>query len=181
MLYSQNPLVVLHSNDLAFWLNARFFSILNRKGEFLVVRRMYTRFRRNYVEKAYTPSEFKLRDIRKLVHRNGVSPATAYQELHGMFAADGVLEACADVLVWLRVACTARGRAGNHVGMPGVAQSFPLLLLPAAVLSNYAAAKVLSDLPGLHGPRVATAAHARDPTIAAVQQLAENVGGAGGR
>lgn len=115
-----------------------------------------------------------------LVHRDGVSPATAYQELHGMFAADGVLEACADVLAWLRVACTARGGAGDLAGMPAVAQSFPLLLLPAAV-SNYVAAKVLSDLPGRHGPRVATATHSLDPMIAAVQQLAENVGGAGGR
>ena len=115
-----------------------------------------------------------------LVHRDGVSPATAYQELHGMFTADGVLEACADVLAWLRVACTARGGAGELAGVPVVAQSFPLFLLPAAV-SDYAAAKVLSDLPGRNGPRVAAAAHAMDPMIAAVQQLSENVGGAGGR
>ena len=115
-----------------------------------------------------------------LVHRDGVSPATAYQELHGMFAADGVLETCADVLAWLRVACTARGGVGELAGIPAVAQAFPLLLLPVAV-SDYAAAKVLHDLPGRHGPRVATAAHAADPMIAAVQQLAENVGTAGGR
>ena len=62
-----------------------------------------------------------------------------------------------------------------------MAQSFPMFLLPAAV-SDYAAAKVLSDLPGRHGPRVAaTTAHAMDPMIAAIQQVAENVGDAGGR
>lgn len=116
-----------------------------------------------------------------LVHRDGVSPATAYQELHGMFTADGTLEAGADVLAWLWVACTARGGAGDMAGLPAVAQSFPLLLLPVAV-SDYAAAKILSDLPGRQGPRVAAAAHAMDPMlVAAVQQLAENVGGLGGR
>ena len=115
-----------------------------------------------------------------LVHRDGVSPATAYRELYGMFEADGVLEACADVLAWLRVACTARGGAGELAGLPAVAQPFTLLLLPAAI-SEYAAAKVLNDLPGRRGPHLATAAHGMDPMIAAVQQLAENVGGAAGR
>ncbi len=57
-------LVLLHSNDLTFCLNARFFPILNGKGEFLVVRKMYIRFRQNSVEKGYTPSEFKLRNLR---------------------------------------------------------------------------------------------------------------------
>lgn len=33
------------------------------------------------------------------VHRDEVSPATAYQEVHGMFETDGVLKACTDVLV----------------------------------------------------------------------------------
>ena len=34
-----------------------------------------------------------------LVHCDGVAPATAYQDkLAGMFAADGVLESCGDVL-----------------------------------------------------------------------------------
>ena len=114
------------------------------------------------------------------VHRDGVSPATAYRELQGIFEADGVTEACVDVLAWLRVACTARGGGGDLAGLPTVAQQFALLLLPAAI-SEYAAAKVLHDLPGRHGPRMATAAHALDPIIAAVQQLAENVGGSGGR
>jgi hypothetical protein len=96
-----------------------------------------------------------------------------------MYAVDGVLEARADVLAWLSVACTACGGAGNLAGMPAVTQLFPLLLLPDAV-SDYAAGKVLSDLPERHGPRVATAAHALDPMITAVEQLADNVRGAGG-
>jgi hypothetical protein len=58
------PLVLLYSNDLTFRFNASLFSIQNGKDEFLVVRRMYIRFRRNSVEKAYTPSEFKLRNLR---------------------------------------------------------------------------------------------------------------------
>jgi hypothetical protein len=60
VLQPNKPLVLLYLSDLMFRLNARFFSILNGKGEFLVVRRMYIRFRRNSVKKTYTPSEFKL-------------------------------------------------------------------------------------------------------------------------
>ena len=75
---------------------------------------------------------------------------TAYLELYySMFEADGVLEACADVLTWLRVACTStsRGGGGNLATLPAVAQAFPLLLLPA-VIRDYVAAKVHGDLPG---------------------------------
>ena len=41
VIQPNKPLVLINSNDLTFWLNARFFSILNGKGEFLVVQRMY--------------------------------------------------------------------------------------------------------------------------------------------
>ena len=120
-----------------------------------------------------------------LVHRDGVSPAVAYQELRGAFEADDVVEACTDVLSWLRVACTARGGAGDLAGIPAVVQGFNLLLLPVAI-SDYVAEKVSSDLPGRQGgPNVVMAAqaapHAMDPMVAAVQQLAENVGAGGGR
>ena len=85
-----------------------------------------------------------------LVHRDGVSPATAYHELYGMFEADKVLEDCADVLAWLGVAFTARCGAGELEAVPaGVAQTFSLLMLPAAV-SKYVAAKVYRDLPAQH-------------------------------
>lgn len=60
-----------------------------------------------------------------LVHRDGVSPDRAYQELQGMFAADDVLEVCADVLAWLRVACTARGGGWRSRGAPGRSTYLP--------------------------------------------------------
>ena len=37
IIQPSKPLVLLYSNELTFSLNARFFSILNRKGEFLRV------------------------------------------------------------------------------------------------------------------------------------------------
>jgi hypothetical protein len=111
-----------------------------------------------------------------LVHRDGVAPATEYQELAGMLEADGTMEACADVLTWLRVACAARGGAGELAVMPPVAQVFTLLLLPYTV-SNYVASKVAGDLlgrqpQGLSGP-------AWDQMVQAVQQLATTAAGGG--
>ena len=85
-----------------------------------------------------------------MVHRDAISPATAYRELYGILEADGALETCADVLAWLRVACTARGGGGDLPAIPAVAQTFALLLLPTSV-SDYVAAKVLTDLPGRAG------------------------------
>ena len=82
-----------------------------------------------------------------LIHRDGVAPKVAYQEIYGMLEADNILQACADVLTWLRVACTARGGAGELAPIPAVAQAFPILLLPAAV-SEYVATKVEGDLSG---------------------------------
>lgn len=111
-----------------------------------------------------------------LVHRDGVAPATAYRELAGMLEADGMTVACADVLTWLRVACTARGGAGELAALPAVAHSFALLLLPEAC-SDYVASKVTGDLPGRHtrqqrGP-------AWDQMVEAVQQLATTATGGG--
>lgn len=114
-----------------------------------------------------------------LIHRDGVPPAVAYQELTGMFAADGVLDACADVLAWLRVACTARGGGGDLAAVPAVAQTFPLLLLPEAI-SDYVAAKVHNDLPGRkQGGRPPP--DGLDQVVTAVQQLAANVADVSGR
>ena len=113
-----------------------------------------------------------------LIHRDGVAPATAYQELEGMFAADGVSEACGDVLAWLRVACTVRGGAGDLAAVPAVALPFSLLLLPGGA-SEYVATKVFADLPVYQrggGPQ-----GVRDPMIAAFQQIAANVAEGGGR
>lgn len=108
-----------------------------------------------------------------LVHRDGIAPATAYHEVSGMLEADGATESCADVLTWLRVACTARGGAGELAAIPAVAHGFTLLLLPE-VVSDYVADKVARDLPGRHareqpGP-------AWDQMVHAVQQLATTTG-----
>lgn len=111
-----------------------------------------------------------------LVHRDGVSPDTAFQELYGTFASDDTLDACSDVLAWLRVACTARGGGGDLAALPAVAQTFPLLLLATAI-SDYVAAKVLHDLPGQQGLGTTMAAQpGMEPMLAAVHQLAENLG-----
>ena len=82
-----------------------------------------------------------------LVHRDRVAPDEAYRELYGLLEADGALESCADVLTWLRVACTARGGGGDLAALPAVALRFNLLLLPAPV-SEYVANKVKGELPG---------------------------------
>jgi hypothetical protein len=41
VIQSNEPLTLLYSNDLTFWLNARFFSIQNGKVEFLGARKVY--------------------------------------------------------------------------------------------------------------------------------------------
>ena len=89
------------------------------------------------------------------------------------------------MLAWLRVACTARGGVGDFAGIPAMIHTCALLLSPVKI-SDYVAAKVASNLPGRgrQGPAagIAMTAHELDPSmVAAVQQLAENVGGAGGR
>ena len=50
-----------------------------------------------------------------LVHRERVSPCKAYRELVGAFQVDGNMEACGDVVAWLRIACTCRGGGGALV------------------------------------------------------------------
>ncbi|KAI2512521.1 hypothetical protein MHU86_1974 [Fragilaria crotonensis] len=95
-----------------------------------------------------------------------------------MLEADGTTEACADVLTWLRVACTARGGAGELAAMPAVAQVFTLLLLPDTV-SDYVTSKVAAgDLPGGRQPR-GQSGPAWDQMVQAVQQLATTTAGGG--
>lgn len=111
-----------------------------------------------------------------LVSRDGISPGMAYRELYGMFEADQVLDICGDVLTWLRVACTARGGTGELAPLPAVAGTYALMLLPEAV-SEHVAAKVLTDLPGRQMLGGASRGGGLGPMTAAVQQLAERVGG----
>jgi hypothetical protein len=113
-----------------------------------------------------------------LVHREGVSPATAFLELQGIFEAEDVVAQCADVLTWLRVACTARGGAGELAPIPAVAQHFPLLLMPGAV-STYVASKLDRDLPGRQGRQAPapTDGAGGDTLAAAIRLLAEKADG----
>lgn len=83
-----------------------------------------------------------------LIHRQRVRPKVAYQELVGAMEANNELEACSDVVTWLKAACTARGGGGAQNGQPSVLHEFPSLFLPAEV-HNYLTAKVRSDLAGL--------------------------------
>ena len=117
--------------------------------------------------------------VAAFIPRDGVLPAMAYQELSGRFAADGVLDSCAGILAWLRVACTACGGGGELAAEPAVLQAFPLLLLPAT-LSDYVAAKVYADLPSRQQRGVRAPTGDLDQVVTAVQQLAANVVEVGG-
>lgn len=57
-----------------------------------------------------------------IIHRRRVNPKMAYQDIAGAIRADGALDACADVLIWLRAACTARGGGGGGGGVEHVTQ-----------------------------------------------------------
>ena len=85
-----------------------------------------------------------------LVHRERVSPRMAYRELAGAFQADGTVEACGDVVAWLRVACTCRGGGGAQANTPMVLVTLPPVHLPDGVY-DYVNSKITSDLPALRG------------------------------
>lgn len=68
-----------------------------------------------------------------LVHRTGVGPKQAYEELAGAIAADNSTEACSDVLTWLRAACTARSGGGAQSLVSGVLHSFTPVHLLASI------------------------------------------------
>jgi hypothetical protein len=86
-----------------------------------------------------------------LVHREHISPRTAYRELAGALQADGNLAACGDVMAWLRVACTCRGGGGPQANIPIVLATLPPVHLPEAVY-DYVNSKVTADLPALRNP-----------------------------
>ena len=83
-----------------------------------------------------------------LVHRDNVSPKQAYAEIAGAIQADGNEVACADILTWLRTACTCRGGAGPQAALPVVLHPLNPVHLPNAVY-EYVSGKVLADLPSL--------------------------------
>lgn len=82
-----------------------------------------------------------------LVHRDGLSPKSAYVELAGAIQADGNTVACADVLTWLRAAFTARG-GGAQPNDSIVLHPIPPVHLPQLVYL-YVTTKVAGDLPAL--------------------------------
>jgi hypothetical protein len=113
------------------------------------------------------------------VHRDGVTPQQAYRELRGALEADDMLDTCTDVLGWLRVACTARGGAGEQAGRSAVFLNLPLLLLPEAV-SAHVARKIQADLPalrGLHNQGAGGGGAELGQMLGAVQRMAETLGG----
>lgn len=67
----------------------------------------------------------------KLVHCHQIHPKHAYMELVVEAQARGELEACQDMITWLRAACTARGGGGAQV--PSVHQVITPLHLPPDV------------------------------------------------
>jgi hypothetical protein len=81
-----------------------------------------------------------------LVHRENVTPRQAYVEIAGAIRGDDNDVPCADVLTWLRAACTCRGGAGPQAMMPIVLQGLPPVHLPAAV-HDYVSSKIASDFP----------------------------------
>lgn len=83
-----------------------------------------------------------------LIHRRGISTKVAFQELHGAMAARHELEACRDVLVWLKAAATAHGGGGLQNGVPIVYHPLAPVHMPPAVY-QYLTSKVTSDLPAL--------------------------------
>jgi hypothetical protein len=91
-----------------------------------------------------------------LVHRRGVTPKVAYQELFGAMQAQGEVEACHDIIVWLKVACTQRGGLGPQSGVPIVYHALtPVHVVPPAVY-RYMIGKVRADLPALTAPDALT-------------------------
>lgn len=116
-----------------------------------------------------------------LVHRDGVAPQRAYREVRGALEADDMMNGCADILGWLRVACTARGGVGEHAGRSAVLLNLPVLLLPEAV-SEHVARKVQTDLPnlrGLHNQPAGGGGGGAElgQVLGAVQRMADALGG----
>ena len=91
-----------------------------------------------------------------LIHRRSVTAKVAYQEIYGSMLARDEVEACMDVLTWLRAACTSRGGGGAQNGLPSVLYPLTAVHLPEQVY-QYLIGKVRADLPALGEPDPVTA------------------------
>lgn len=121
-----------------------------------------------------------------LIHRRRARPKSVYQELVGVMRAEGTLESCQDVTIWLRAACTARGGGGAQTAVPSVLHVFTPVHLPPEVY-QYVTSKVQSDLPalraadGVGGGATAQLVGALQALAAARRDAAEEADEAGAR
>ena len=113
-----------------------------------------------------------------LVHRHGVTAKMAFQELHGAMQARQEVEACQDVLSWLKAACTARGGEGLQNTVPVVYQQLTPVHLPPDVY-QYVISKVRMDLPALATPNPMTT-EVTGTLAGALRALTSRVGEQGG-
>ena len=113
-----------------------------------------------------------------LVHRRQVHPKRAYQEIVGDLLARGQMEACRDIVIWLRAACTARGGGGAQAAVPCVLQALTALHLPPDVY-RYVTNKIRSDLPATIEPSRLGAVGA-DAVADAIRALGDARGAGGG-
>ena len=110
-----------------------------------------------------------------LVHRENVTPRQAYVEIAGAIRGDDNDGPCADVITWLRAACTCRGGAGAQAMVPIVLQALPPVHLPEAV-HTFVSGKITSDFPvTLRGGPAGV-----DPSLAAVVRALSARGMTGG-
>ena len=105
-----------------------------------------------------------------IVHRRRIKAKQAYQEIVGAIRADGALDRCGDVVIWLRAACTARGGVGLNNAQPAVLHRFAPVHLPPEVY-QYLTAKVQADLPGLASGRAGGGVVGTDSTASLVGAL----------
>ena len=112
------------------------------------------------------------------MHRRGITPKTAFQELYGAIQARGEEVTCQDVITWLKVACTARGGGGANSALPIVHHALHPVHLPEQVY-QYLIGKVRGDLPALAGPDPATA-EVTSTLAGALRALASERGGTDG-
>ena len=113
-----------------------------------------------------------------LVHRRGITAKDAYLEIHGTLHARGEVESCRDVLVWLRVACTAQGGGGPHNGLSIVKNAITPVHLPGDVY-RYLVGKIRGDLPAISEPDPA-AGDITGTLAGALRALTETRTGRGG-
>lgn len=115
-----------------------------------------------------------------IIHRRRIKPKQAYMEIVGAIRADEALLSCADVVTWLRAACTARGGGGVQNALPSVLHTalMPVLLPPEVY--RYVTQKVQGDLPGLSAPGALVGPESAATLVGALRALTRRDGGEDG-